>query len=130
MDLMEVLAQAAGESKEDAPSLTDVQVVARLRDVFDAMQEVHTFSPGDVLLHKWPEMATTRGAAAPVLFVKYLPRHLNGWDADIADPKDLFNTAATAEMDCMVLHVVKGRAVPHLSDSQRYRPHPDFGGDA
>jgi hypothetical protein len=122
MSLSEIL---LGMSEDEGQSLTDVQIVARLRDCFAHLAEVHTFNAGDIVLHKFPSMADTKGADAPGIFMGYLEQPVLGMNF-IADPSDLHTNSAADTQDCRIAQIKHGRFVVHLHDSRLFRPHPDF----
>ncbi len=122
MSLSEIL---LGMSEDEGQSLTDAQMVVRLRDCFAHLAEVHTFKAGDIVLHKFPSMANTKHATDPAIFMGYLEQPITGIDF-ISEPDELHNSSAADVQDCRIGQIKHGRFYVHLHDSRDFRPHPDF----
>lgn len=124
MNIVEMIVQAAGEKVEKAEPVAPEQQVTDLREFFAAQTATHKFTPGQIMRHKTPDMATIKWANHPHMFLEYLedPIHAVGF----AGFEDLSSAIATIEYDCKVA-VRTGQCVAtFFSDSRMWEPHPDF----
>ena len=122
-DLGKLLAQALTQDNgEQAEEPSDNEVVSILLGCAERWQDTHKFNAGDILLHKWPRVATTRGAKRPIIFLEY-------WEQPqilLTDPSDLNSSAAATTVDCRIGVYIDGEFRTFLADSSEYRPHPRF----
>ena len=124
MNFIEMVAKEL-EGGEPPPSLTPEQQVIRLREVLALRAETHTFRPGQILQHKYPELASIKAADEPHIFIEYLETPIRAFDR--ADFEDLGNGNACETYDCVVGYIVRGKHfMMFLSDSRWWKPHPDF----
>jgi hypothetical protein len=127
MDMEEKLARAYSKQHASDQTLTDGQIVTRLKGVFAHLQEEHTFVPGQVLLHKYPSLAMTKASGKPCVFVRYLEMTIDISRAvKPTEMSEYFNSNAARVLDCAIMVLHDDSAVTYLLDSTEYRPHPDF----
>lgn len=123
---IEALAQLMGsddENEREGDGLTDVQIVNRLTECAARLDETTKFENGDIILHKWPGLATTKNAHKPKVFLEYLDQPVLGHtlpDAEVGT-----HTIASVE-DCRVGQISQGCFVRYLADSREFELHPDF----
>ena len=126
MDLEALFEGAVNDGDNESPALTDAEMVKRLRAAEAQMREPERFEPGDVMIHRWPDMADTRGADRPAVFAGYLAEPIVT-RSSITDPRDFYESTAAGVIDCTVLKVVAGgRLCRFHADSRDYRMHPGF----
>lgn len=122
-DLMTALAGALANEREPSPRLSTFQQAARLREVFALRNEAFTFNPGDLMIHKWPNMADTRDADVLCVFIEYLA------DGPIEacyakKTEDFSSNGAARVLDCRIGTIREGDFVIYLADSRVYKPAP------
>jgi len=122
-DLIKSAMDEADETKsksEEGP--TDLQVITRLKDVFDNLQEEHRFTPGQVLMHKYPKSCILTSMKLPVVFLEYLPEARDMLDY-IRTPNDLGYPSSGMVVDARVLVYSDGRMYAMAVDSREFKPH-------
>jgi len=126
MNFSEAFAQAmAGGTVDDGRDLTPEQQVIRLREVTALRAETHTFKPGQIVVHKYTELAEIKDADQPRIFIKYLDKPIRA--ADMMDFDGLRTSVATHEYDCMFGLITDGLTyTEYFADSRWLKPHPDF----
>lgn len=125
MNFFDMVANELESSGEPPPSLTPEQQVIRLREVLALRAETHTFRPGQILQHRYPELAEVKFATDPHCFIEYLENPIVAHER--ADMEDLGSAAATNRYDCMIACVIRGRTFARfLGDSRMWKQHPDF----
>lgn len=126
MNFSEAFAQAmAAGAAVDGNGLTPEQHVIRLREVMALRAEIHTFTPGQILIHRYPDLSQTRDSYNPQIFMNYLDQPIRG--VDMMDLDDIGSSCATFELDCMVGRIVEGKTfMTFFMDSKWLKPHPDF----
>lgn len=125
MNIAELMREMGGDRHDhDDESLTDMQVINRLRDVFEKMGERHEFKPGDVIMHKWPSLSDTRSAKAPALFVKYMDEEIKA-SSFINEIDNVFSNAAPVVFDCVILRITRQSASTYFANSAEYRPYDE-----
>lgn len=134
MDIMQALAQAAGNHEDDESELAPIQVIERLRSVHEHLQAFEAFEPGDILAHKFPDLADTKGARDPRMFVRYLREPVRPAEHPEAfeDASDWGSNITAREFDC-VIGVIRGDTYAEfLDESCKYRKatKADFNGHA
>ena len=124
MNFAEMMARNIRE--DDTATLTHDQQVARLTEYFAQVygQEPERFAPGTIIWHKNPELADTKGAGDPVLFVRYLPERVQALDVKFTDLDDLFGNGTPKTMDCVVMVIKQGKAPQYLMESRFYTAKP------
>jgi hypothetical protein len=130
MNLQEMMMALGHESDDgdgDASRLTPIQIVARLKNYIAARADVEgvTFAPGDVIVHVAPDVALTRDADMPVIFMGYLDDPI---DTKMLanNPEEIHSFSAARTLDSTILTYRDDSAVPFLADSKDYKLHPDF----
>lgn len=127
MNFIEMIAQEleGGNQSEPPPSLTAEQQVIRLREVFALRMETHTFRPGQILKHKYPELAEVKGAGDPHIFIEYLETPIRA--VDRAEMDQLGSATVTCHYDCIIGFILEGSAFARvLADSRMWKPHTEF----
>lgn len=103
------------------PGLTHEQQITRLSEfyaqVYDA--EPERFEPGQIVWHKNPELADSKGAGDPHLFVEYEDKPLLGRDY-ARNLSDLYGNAIADRLDCVVLKLSGSTASTFFMDSRRF----------
>lgn len=115
-----------GDGGEDEPGLTDYQIVNRLREHYELLGEKHTFTPGQIIIHKFPESATTKNAKQPAVFMRYLDEPISGPEL-VTGIEDVSGHLSTITMDCIVGCWSSGSFVTFMMSSDFFKPHPTFG---
>ena len=116
----------ANTDREKGHDLSDIQVVSRLREVFALRSEVETFAPGQVIRHKWPELANTKSAGKPVIFVEYIdPVNVRDM-VNLTDPSEVYSASTAQTIDCKVMCLSSVAAAVFFANSHEYAAHPDF----
>ena len=123
--LAQALLAASQAVTPDRESLTDIQITTRLREVFALRSEEYEFEPGDIIIHKYPSMASINSSHEPHVFLEYLPEPLNGFEFS-GDISELFTSAGAITVDCRIGFISGGVFHLMLTDSRNFRPHPDF----
>ena len=130
MDLAQLLSGLGDDDDEGDTRLTDDQIVNRLRDLYaQAHGEEHTFTPGQIIIHKFPAAANTKNADEPAMFIRYLEKSIDMATPEMmeADSKRFGTNSAAAFLDCVIAKIARrGTFDKFLADSREYRPHPDF----
>ena len=95
-------------------------LVDTLRTIFAARSVAHNFTHGQILRHKYPDMANVKDADRPIIFLGYKttpvkelpPRHA-------VDIQDCLLGALAGSGDQMAWMI-------YPADAAAYEPHPDF----
>lgn len=125
-DLQQMLGDVLRHNRDDSDGMTPIQIIARLRRVRDEMRAGEAQEPfkfGDILIHRWSDMADAKNASAPVMFARYLPSPLA-----VADHPEAFDglsgfgsSIAGKVFDCVMCEHSVGSVSFHLADSREYR---------
>lgn len=116
---------AVSDDDDDSPKLTDVQIIARLTEYHAQVfaSEPERFEPGQIIWHKWPELADTREAEFPGIFIRYLDTPIHARDY-IREPSDLGSTSAARTMDALRGCISEGCFAVHFFDSRTHTATP------
>lgn len=125
MSLAELLGQMNPDHGES--SMTEKQKVKALRDCFSAINEpAHGFSPGDIILHKFPEHSNVKSSSGPCIFMGYTDKPFETADRTaVSDPGDWHGSAACERIDCRIAMMHGNAFVTFFGNSTLYRLHPD-----
>lgn len=116
--LEQLFAQA---SRQEHSSLTAAQQIIRLKEVFEQRQEKHTFTTGQIVAEKNPEMSPRKSAQDPLLFVEYLEEPIRALDF-VSELNDLVNYGATDIYDCIVASVQQEAYLSYYYNSSWIKP--------
>lgn len=120
-DDMNELEAIFGNPGEEPPSLTPEQQTIRLVEVAKLAEQSERFEPGDILEHKWPELATSKSSTSVTRFSHYLAEPLRASDF-ITEPGDLFNNSVTEVFDCVYSVILSGNHhCTFFGDSSEWR---------
>lgn len=125
MSLAELFGQMS--DMEEESTMTEKQTVSALRKCFEAISEQpQVFTPGEIVLHKFPDHSTTKSASGPAIFIGYLDKPFDTGDrTTVTDPTDWHGTACCEHIDCKVGLMSGRRFVVFHANSAHYRLHPD-----
>lgn len=126
--MMSAMSKKAGQqsrSEHEDDGYTDVQVVARLLDCFTNMEDAHEFTPGQIILHKFPSLAGTRSGDRPAVYLRKLDPPIAVKDY-VDDASDMYSNSATAVFDMVLGKIMTGTFCEYFGQSKEYKPHPDF----
>lgn len=117
---------------EDEPdSLTDAQLIGRLKSIYELRGEKHTFTPGQIIRHKYPEMSNKRSGDVPNIFVRYLDKQIVVADHPEAfeDVSDWSSMVASLRLDCVIGTITNNAYCEFFVPSADYRPatEADYG---
>ncbi len=101
----------AAFAADDTDGLTDVQIIGRLKSVHELRAGKHTFTPGQIVRHRFPDqMNNSRTAKTPGMFIRYLDKCITVADHPEAfeDITDWCTMAATFQYDCVIGFIVHG----------------------
>ena len=117
MNLAEAL--LARHRDNDEPGLTAEQQITRLTEFYAQVfgAEPERFEPGQIVWHKNPPLATSKGSADPHLFIGYLPEPIE-CSKLMHEPADVGSSAAAMIVDCRVASIFHGHFTPHLMASR------------
>lgn len=112
---------AAAMDRDDDHGLTHEQHITRLTEFYAQVYtaEPETFTPGQIIWHKNPELATFNDAREPHLFVEYLEKPVDGLSL-CSEPEHLFGHTTAIRVDCRVMRFCDGTACTHVLDSRQF----------
>ena len=121
MDIHEFILGTHGQ-QETPPPADPQQIASDLRNCFTALADEHHFQPGDLMIHKFPEMAMLEKADMPVICARLI-EPIQMVDQIIpAQSHEAYNSGFAGEADCVIGIMNQGRYFEHLADSRFYRP--------
>lgn len=97
-----------------------------LLNIFEKMQDRHDFKPGDLITHKWPDMATSKNADGVAVVLEVLPEAIvvAAHPEAFEDVTDWFSNATPAVFDIKLAYIEKGGSLAmHFANSSEYRPY-------
>lgn len=108
-----------GHDHDDTPTLTHEQQITRLTELFAQVHAVEPerFEPGQIVWHKNAEMAITKVATEPHLFLGYLPEPID-CSKLMREPQDVSSSASALVVDCRCISIMRGHGATHLMDSR------------
>lgn len=118
MGLEEVLELLQGR-EEKGSDLTRDQVIARLRNGFDLLNEELDFGVGDVIEVKMSESVVKDWGKLAVC-LEFIDR-VRGWDLPVTDPGDMTGMPAAMSFDMVCLVWTQHGFALMLADSAFYR---------
>jgi len=119
MDLATFLAGGMQQGEEKEPQLTQEQIIEKLAGHYAKLQQRFDFEPGDIVVHKDPELALTKGGDEPMVFLDYLAKPINSWEHSLQELSDI---SAGRILDCRLGMLYRGVFVIVLAESDNYRP--------
>lgn len=115
-------------SEDDRHTMTEKELVAALKRCASAIAEPSVpFAHGDVLLHKFPDLAMSRTANEPCIFIGYLEQPITVSESTrVSEPWDWFSNSAAVTLDCRI-GIINGDTFSiYFAASNQYRLHPDY----
>ena len=122
MDISALARLAGEESAAKAPNLTDFQIIERLRSIHELTGETTHFEPGQIVRHKFPDLANSDAAKTPGIFVRYLDKPVVVADHPEAfdDITDWASMLIACQYDCVVGVVLNGNYLESMEPSSHY----------
>ena len=74
MDISALARLVGDEPPDETSNLTDFQIIERLRSIHELIGETTHFEPGQIVRHKFPDLANSKAAMTPGIFVRYLDK--------------------------------------------------------
>lgn len=116
----------SNDERRECGGLSDVQVVARMRDCEEKKKVVHKFHHGQIIRHKFPELRDTRGYDSPAMFIEYREFAL----PEVQTVEQMYSSHAVRRPD-MVFACLRGdedklNFIEYPGLACEYEPHPDF----
>lgn len=128
MDINDLMQAVSVGSQEPEVEYTPIQHIVRLREVLAKIdaQPDRKFERGDILLHRFPDIANSRIAGSPVMFSRWLVKPFYSYErASSSEVTDFSSASAADRFDCQIYALVDGRLVGFLVDSADFDLHPN-----
>ena len=131
MDIGDLMAAVNQLPDDEVIDFTPIQHIARLRDVLDKIDADpdRKFERGDILVHRFADMANSKMSANPAMFSRWLDDPFFGHERGaISTVEDLTGTVAAVRFDCAIYVILSGRLLEFLVDSREYDHYPNPDG--
>ena len=126
MNFAEMMMAGPGRNSDVETTLTHDQQITRLTEYFAQVygQEPERFAPGQIIYHKNPGLADSRGAGDPILFVRYLPAPIALADNPNLEIDNFSGNIITKVVDCVSMRILGSKAPQHMTESRFYTATP------